>query len=345
MEWVDKVICGDALEVLRLIPDGTVQVVITSPPYWHQRDYGYGGIGSEDDVESYIEALLAVLGECLRCLRQDGSIFFNLGDKYSNGGLMLLPWRFLLAAVSRFPIKLPNIITWVKSNPKPINCSRRLVASTEPFFHFVKSDKYYYCKESYLSGLERFRQKYSYGKNIGKKYRQMIDESPYLTDEERRRAHEAIDQAVEEFKRGEIATFRLKIRGTHPLTYQQAEAGKRVRFTTEPFRIIKHRFRPIKQDVLYCAVSIPPGIEHPAIFPEFLAEQLITLTSRPGDIVLDPFLGSGTVAIAAKKLGRHYIGIDINPEYCQLAEQRLAKIQIQPNLFQPIAEVSKPGSS
>jgi site-specific DNA-methyltransferase (adenine-specific) len=66
---------------------------------------------------------------------------------------------------------------------------------------------------------------------------------------------------------------------------------------------------------------------HPAVFPEYVIQEFIKLLTKQGDIVLDPFMGSGTVGVAAKKLGRHFIGIEINPEYCKYAEERIAKVK------------------
>ena len=134
---LNEILCGDSFELIRTIPSNSVSLVITSPPYYQQRDYG-AGIGNESSVEKYIERLIAIMRECVRVLAPDGSIVFNLGDKYDESSLLLVPYSFALAAAQLPGLKLVNTITWVKRNPTPRQFRRRLVSSTEPFFHFVK---------------------------------------------------------------------------------------------------------------------------------------------------------------------------------------------------------------
>lgn len=129
----DRILCGDSLVLLSSLPSGTVDLVLTSPPYFRQRDYG-GGIGNETSLQDYLEGLLSILGHCVRLLKPTGSIVINIGDKYAHRGLALIPYRFAVAAMERFPVRLVNAITWVKRNPTPRHFRRRLVSSTEPFF-------------------------------------------------------------------------------------------------------------------------------------------------------------------------------------------------------------------
>ncbi|MGB9694260.1 MAG: DNA methyltransferase, partial [Fervidobacterium sp.] len=137
-KFLDKILQGDSAVLLKEIPPEQISLVVTSPPYYKQRDYG-GGIGNERTVEEYLNNVLKVFHECVRVVRRDGSIVFNLGDKYENGSLLLVPYKFAIGALKREPVKLINNITWVKLNPTPRQFNRRLVSSTEPFFHFVKS--------------------------------------------------------------------------------------------------------------------------------------------------------------------------------------------------------------
>lgn len=116
---LDTVICGDNLEHLSRLPDGCVNLVITSPPYFNQREYGASGVGNEETLAEYLDNVLRVFGECVRVAAPDGSIVFNLGDKYEDASLLLVPYRFAVAATAAFPVKLVNNITWVKQNPTP----------------------------------------------------------------------------------------------------------------------------------------------------------------------------------------------------------------------------------
>jgi DNA modification methylase len=144
-KFLDKLIVGDSLKLLKEIPDNSINLIITSPPYFQQRDYEVeGAIGNEKSVEDYLEKILKVFHEAVRITRPDGHIVFNLGDKYKDGSLMLVPWRFAIEAISREKVKLINYVTWIKLNPTPRQYKKRLVNATEPFFIFTKSDDYYF---------------------------------------------------------------------------------------------------------------------------------------------------------------------------------------------------------
>ena len=145
--------CGDSTTLLKQLPDSCADLVITSPPYYRQRTYNNSGlgIGQERKPEYYLEALLETLSECRRVIKPTGNIVYNVGDKYLNGSLLLLPFRFATMACDKFKLKLINEITWVKRNPTPRQFDRRLVSSTEPFFHFAISDNYYYDRKSFCA--------------------------------------------------------------------------------------------------------------------------------------------------------------------------------------------------
>jgi DNA modification methylase len=81
--------------------------------------------------------------------------------------------------------------------------------------------------------------------------------------------------------------------------------------------------RAIKRDVIECPVIAVKSSNHPAVYPEFIVQELLNLTSQPNDVVLDPFIGSGTTAVVAKRMGRYYIGFEINPNYCEIARKAL----------------------
>ena len=112
---IDQILCGDNLELIQKLPDCSIQLVITSPPYFQQRDYG-GGMGNETEVDEYIDTLLCLFRECVRVVKDDGSIVFNIGDKYEDSNLLLVPYRFAIAATKTGLVKLVNEITWVKRN-------------------------------------------------------------------------------------------------------------------------------------------------------------------------------------------------------------------------------------
>ena len=115
---IDQILCGDNFQLIQKLPDCSVQLVITSPPYFQQRDYG-GGMGNETNVNEYINTLLCLFRECVRVVKDDGNIVFNVGDKYQDSNLLLVPYRFAIAATETGLVRLVNEITWIKRNPTP----------------------------------------------------------------------------------------------------------------------------------------------------------------------------------------------------------------------------------
>ena len=322
-KFVNKIVVGDSRVLLKEIPDQSVNLVITSPPYYLQRDYGVAGeIGNENTVEEYVENLMHVFGECLRVLRHDGHIVFNLGDKYVDGSLLLVPWRFALSVLNRFPVKLVNAVTWVKLNPTPRQYRRRLVSSTEPFFDFVKSSNYYFDLDSYLSMHSLLRRRSRTGSRLGQRYRRLIENSE-LTPAQKEQALRELERVIEEVQSGKIAGFRMKIRGIHAPAFGGQDGGRKIQLEKKGFTIIRLLGNGIKRDVIESPVETIRGIGHPAIFPEFVVSQLVQLLCPPEGVVLDPFMGSGTTAVVSKALGRHFVGIDTNSQYVELAAKRL----------------------
>ena len=319
---IDQILCGDNLELIQQLPDCSIQLVITSPPYFQQRDYG-SGMGNEKSVNAYIEILLCLFRECVRVLTDDGNIVFNIGDKYQNSNLLLVPYRFALAAMDTRGVRLVNEITWVKKNPTPRQFSRRLVSSTEPFFHFAKSDRYFYNPKAFLAKSHTPQSpKKKNGTNVGQKYFQLIEKSE-LSDAEKKLARTELEQVIQEVRSGQTHSFRMKIRGIHAAPFGGQEGGRTSQLRNKGFTIIRIHGNKLKRDVIETPVATLKGNKHPAIYPVEVVEEFLHLLTPTGAVVLDPFMGAGSTAVACKKLGRHYIGYDINAEYCQDARQRV----------------------
>jgi site-specific DNA-methyltransferase (adenine-specific) len=332
-KFLNRIVCGDSHFLLQEIPENSIHLVITSPPYFQQRDYDGLGIGNEKRVEEYVNNLLKIFNECVRITKDDGSIVFNLGDKYENSSLLMVPHKFAMEAIKVNPIKLVNIITWVKLNPTPRQFKRRLVSSTEPFFHFVKNDSYYYDIDSFTDHKNLLRSKSNGGNKIGQGYFELIKKSS-LSEKEKQQAKKELLEVIQEVKSGKIESFRMKIRGIHSEPFGGQEGGRKIQLEKKGFTIIKILGNGLKKDVIECPVETIKGSKHPAIYPEYIIQELIRLLTHKGDVVLDPFIGSGTTAVAAKKLNRDYIGLDINPSYCKYAERKLKDIQPQNNLLE-----------
>ncbi|MCE1165156.1 MAG: hypothetical protein LWX07_07120, partial [Bacteroidetes bacterium] len=169
---LNTILCGDCEELLKNIPDNSIDCVITSPPYFQQREYGNVGIGNEEKVEDYVDNLIKVFKECIRIIKNTGTVVFNVGDKWVNGSLQLVPYRFALKVLENKKVKLINEVTWVKINPTPKQDYTKLVSSKEPFFVFAKSNTYYFDRDSFLSHKDSIyagKKKKGNG-SLGKKY-------------------------------------------------------------------------------------------------------------------------------------------------------------------------------
>lgn len=326
---IDTVQCGDSAFLLKQLPDNTIDLVVTSPPYFQQRDYNSVGIGvgHERTVEAYIDSLLEVFSEVVRVVKPSGNIVYNIGDKYLNSSLLLVPYRFAIKATSQHPVRLVNDITWVKKNPTPRQFNRRLVSSTEPFFHFSKGANYYYDRDGFFAQKRKAKQ-HEPSSRLGEKYRKLIEDSDLL-EQSKKKANKALDEVIKEVRKGEIQGFRMKIKGIHAEAFGGQEGGRKSQMERNGFTVIRIHGKGMKKDVMNSTVESIPGNKHTAIFPASIIRELVKLLCPKGGVVLDPYLGSGTTAVAAVKEYRHYIGIDIDPVYCGLAKERIEECRTE----------------
>ncbi len=334
MPFWNKIVCGDSAVLLKSIPANSIDLIITSPPYFQQREYDGGGVGNEKQPEDYISALMEIFRECVRVIKPTGSIVFNVGDKYEDSSLLLMPYRFAIAATERYGVALVNNVTWVKSNPTPRQFKRRLVSSTEPFFHFVKSQDYKYFLDEFLKPVEEPKTNGNgTGENVGKKYFSLIQQST-LTPKQKEMAKNALEEVIEEVRNGEIQGFRMKIRGIHSEPFGGQDGGRKIQLDKNGFTIIRIYGNPLKKDVITTPVESLKNCPHPAIYPVKIVDEFIKLLTQKGDIVLDPFVGSGSTAVSAFQNERVYIGFDISEEYCLYAQKRLSSVKHQLSLWE-----------
>ncbi|MBL8098655.1 MAG: site-specific DNA-methyltransferase [Anaerolineales bacterium] len=334
MPYWNEIVCGDSAELLKSIPANTIDLIITSPPYFQQREYDGGGVGNEKKPEEYISAIMKIFRECVRIIKPTGSIVFNIGDKYEDSSLLLMPYRFAIAATEQCGVALVNNVTWVKSNPTPRQFKRRLVSSTEPFFHFVKSQEYKYFIDEFLKPVEEPKANGNgNGENVGKKYFSLIAESK-LTQKQKEMAKNALEEVIEEVRNGEIQGFRMKIRGIHSEPFGGQEGGRKIQLDKNGFTVIRIYGNPLKKDVITTPVESIKNNPHPAIYPVKIVDEFIKLLTQKGDIVLDPFIGSGSTAVSAFQNERVYIGFDLSEEYCAYAQKRLSSVKHQLSLWE-----------
>jgi DNA modification methylase len=299
---------GDAAEQLATLPAGIVQTCATSPPYWGLRDYGEAGqLGLESTPDEYVARMVEVFREVRRVLRDDGTLWLNLGDSYNgssgsggdtpkqstnvgsfhDGGirrapglkpkdLVGIPWRvaFALQADGWY---LRSDIVWHKPNPMPSSVTDRPTTSHEYVFLLTKSARYYYDADAIAEPAIHAGREITLGeKSLSK--------------------GQANGAGVE--KSGNALKDSVTVKGTR----------NRRSVWTVPTR--------------------PYAEAHFACWPPKLVAPMIQAGSKPGDLVLDPFMGSGTTAQVAQDLGRDWIGVELNPDYIKLQDKRTAQLSL-----------------
>jgi site-specific DNA-methyltransferase (adenine-specific) len=304
----NQVLQGDALEVLRTLPDASVDCVVTSPPYFNARSYrgGRQELGQEAYVDLWVEHLLQVAAEIARVLVPWGALWLNVADVYSKRPAEGAPAKSLLLGPERLAQALlaegwlvRNRLSWSKPNPLPSSAADRLTQTWEFVYFLVREHHYFF-------DLDAIREPVAKG-----------DAPKPRPTPDRRACHGARDHGHS----GLTRLSREGLRG-HPLGKNPGDAwriaGARVRGhgASFPPELIR---RPI---LATCPEKVCTGCGRPWRRdggPVRFAEG-----TRPG-LVLDPFMGSGTVALVARQHGRDWLGIELNPEYVRLTGERLER--------------------
>lgn len=303
-----RIILGDCIAGMKTLPDGCVQTCITSPPYFGLRDYGGGDseIGQEDTVEGYVQKMVEVFREVRRILRDDGTLWLNLGDSYmsakncapppqTQGGqrgmpsdfipanrkdqkglktkdLIGIPWRvaFALQADGWY---LRQDIVWSKPNPMPESVEDRCTKAHEYIFLLSKKPHYYYDFEAIKEPL------------------------------------------------AESSVSRLQQNIQSQTGSTRANGGAK---TNGNMKAVGNLSSGLKNKRSVWTVNAK-GYKgaHFAVYPEDLVTPCVLAGCPKDGTVFDPFTGSGTTAVVALKNGRNYIGTELNPKYVNIAEARI----------------------
>ena len=331
---LNQIICGDWIDVMATFPSESVDFVMFSPPYWGLRDYGVDGqIGLEATVDDYIENLVEGCREIKRVLKKTGSVYIVIGDSYNEKCLVGLPYRLALALVNDGWI-LRNDIIWYKPNHMPESVKDRLTRSYEHIFHFVKSRKYYY-------NLDLIREPHTSIKDLGRKRTNQenskyfgIRPSGYLVQHPKGKN----PGDVLNLTKHDIAVNRIGI-----FSY------------SDPLHVKAYNDKGKNPGDFWSISTRPFKGKHFAVYPIDICLRPILSSCPPDGIVLDPMCGSGTTLLCcelinhgmwdkfkiyvndlAKKVkwNLKWIGIDINPEYCEIARKRLEPFVTQRRLTQ-----------
>lgn len=345
---------GDALAVLRTLPAESVHCVITSPPYWRLRDYGVAGqYGLEDRVDClgwatrqpcgqcFVCRLVAVFAEARRVLRADGTAWVNMGDSYCgnppgndrpdhSGGTMLgtrgiqgssrraarlkgsrpdfcglkpkdlvgQPWRLALALQADGWFLRSDII-WHKPNPMPSSVKDRPTAAHEYLFLLAKSPRYYWD----ASAMQEPTAALADGAR---------PQSPYSVSFARPVAEPSRPgQSASQHRPG-----RQKVPGAHGSVHREGRSAPQYADGVSDTR---------NRRSVWAIPTHPFPEAHYATFPPALVEPCLKAGCPVGGIVLDPFFGAGTTGLVARRLGRGFVGIELNPDNCRMAKRRIER--------------------
>ena len=292
---------GDNLFHLTNIPDNSVDMCVTSPPYYNLRDYKNSGqIGAENTVKDFVENLCKVFDEIHRILKPTGSCWVNIGDTYDKKRLLQVPSRFEIAMCDR-GWHLRNEIIWSKPNPQPISSKDRFWGNHEKFFWFVKDvKKYYFNRDAILVPQAEISIRRMFSKNNMSKRK--------------------------DFNASSKEGFAISSNSQDKhYARMREEMGIDKEFNYE--ELIKSGKCPTRPEFdTWNVPSVTYKGAHFAVYPPELIEKPILSCCPEQGIVIDPFMGSGTTGEVAKLNNRKYIGLELNPEYAILANERISKV-------------------
>lgn len=326
---------GDALEVLREFPSEAFDCCMTSPPYWGKREYANRGIGLERDYRDFIRNVSAVCAEVKRVLKPSGSFWLNVGDSYAGKGLIGIPWRLAIELTDGQGWTLRNSVVWNKVKGGLDNTRDRLRNVHEDLFHFVKSPQGYYYDTDAIRSTPK-RAKVVNGSVVsasgvrGVRYRRQVELSSELTEAEKRNAFDALEEMLGRVAAGELADFRMIIRGRQRTTHSDSErvSGRARELREKGFYFLKYHPNGSKPSDVWDILpeDTQKRKSHFAPYPEDLCRIPILATCPAGGLVLDPFCGTGTTMSVASALDRKSVGIDLSDEYLVIAEERSATL-------------------
>lgn len=326
---------GDALVVLKDFPDESIDMAMTSPPYWQKRHYAQGGIGLERDYPEYIARLCAIVKEVYRVLKPTGSFWLNIGDSYKNKHLLGIPWRVAFEIMDHQGWILRNNVIWNKIKGSPDNAKDKLRNVHENIFHFVKQANGYYYNVDAIRAKPRAA-KVVNGAVVsatgvsGVRYKRQIELSTDLTDTEKQNAMKALDEMLRQVKTGEISDFRMIIRGKQRTTHSDSEkvSGRAKELKDKGFYFLRYHPDGTKPGDIWDIIpeDTQKRASHYAAYPADVCKMPILATCPPKGTVLDPFCGTETTLVVAQSLHRQAFGIDISQEYLQQSLERLKGI-------------------
>jgi site-specific DNA-methyltransferase (adenine-specific) len=321
-----RVVIGDAAETLRRLPSESIDCVITSPPYFRLRNYEIEGqIGLEPTVEAWVQRLREVFQEVARVLTPTGALWLNLGDSYARHrregappkSLVLAPERLLLA-LARDGWTVRNKVVWAKTNPMPTSTRDRLTCTWEPLYLLVRSRHYFFDIDAIRAphrSLSRPRRTASPPGGVPAWAGPLAGKQDGLDS-----LHAAgrVGHPLGKNPGDVWALPTANYRGAHHAAFPMALV-QRPMLATCPERVCTRCTAPWTRPATPATTAITSGT--------LRATCGCQAAWRPGR-VLDPFMGSGTAAVVAERFGRDWLGIELNPAFAALTNERVATGQV-----------------
>jgi site-specific DNA-methyltransferase (adenine-specific) len=322
MIGINRIHVGDAYATLRTLPDGIVDCVVTSPPYFRLRNYQHSGqLGLEEHVQLWVNELRGVLAETRRVLVPTGSVWLNLGDRYSTGSegasaksMLLGPERLALTLIEDGWL-IRNKIIWAKRNPMPNPMRDRLSCTWEVVYLLTRQRDYFFDLDAIRVPHKTTKKPASHKRSWS------VPPSWRVTPT----AHGGLDALNAEGRVGHplgknpgdvwfLST--ASYRGPHHAVYPVALAERPI-LAGSPEQRCRRCRAPWRRETVR-------RLGHLAVRGGLKPTCSCRASSEPG-LVLDVFMGSGTTAIAAEQHGRNWLGVELNPTFARLAEARIAR--------------------
>lgn len=317
------ILTGDSLKILRTLPASSVQTCVTSPPYWGLRDYGVKGqLGLEATPELYVARMVEIFQEVRRVLRDDGTLWLNLGDSYAGswgaqsrggpasrsstlgGGKCEYLSKVQIAAVPK-GTRTGSLNGHPTLKPKDlVGIPWRVAFALQADGWYLRSDIIWHKPNPMPESVtDRPTKAHEYLFLLAKSQRYYYD-------------HEAVKEPC------------LSLDSSHksfrPNSARIALVGRKEFSGKHEISARSYSVKGRNRRTVWTVTTRPFKGAHFATFPPKLIEPCILAGSRPGDKVLDPFSGAGTTGLVAQQHGRQYIGIELNPEYVEMSRKRMA---------------------
>lgn len=335
----NRVIEGDCLEVLKQLPDQIINCCVTSPPYYALRDYGNEKqIGLEKTPEAYINKLVAVFHEVKRVLKDDGTLWVNIGDSYAaqRGGShqpaeTLGGGKHGKAANGETVNRGRNAGYSPSRNASAIGLKHKDLIGIPWLLAFaLRNDGWFLRQDIIWAKPNPMPESVKDRCTKSHEYIFLMSKSPKYYFDYEAIQEKAISADIEQYNHGEVdIRFGGSKYGDNDDPHYATKSGKTWKPHYKNAEGLQDEIYMVrnKRDVWNVATQ-PVKEAHFATFPEKLIEPCILAGCRVGGVVLDPFFGSGTTGRVCVGLNRQYLGIELNPEYIEISEKRTNNVQL-----------------